>query len=385
MKKILFTFTFLLMFSFVKVNASHAFLIFKPDIMGGEVGTMITKIFKEVQNQTEQLKDEMISKQLGVGYSEFDTWKKTAENWKDLSKENLVKFFLQSANLVGARNEEVINTNQEISRILDIISDLKTQIAATEADVNSALDSQKSYYESTIASLEANNDILRQLAEEDPESAAEHLAHIAYNESQKKELQGQIDNLVKNAQTQIEGTVNTYKDRMEAMEKRLTELYKRLANLMKQDKTIVDAQEALESTQNKFFILPEDKETPELMEKIRMNRLIERRESAIRAYENASRTKIELADENFQAEDAAWNSAGFDTTAATIGADTAVKFKRIAAYRKYAHLLIAEIKMLTASELALINYYKMDEKHQDVTKFSLDDYVFQPGNCAVEK
>lgn len=377
MKKILFILTFLLMFSFVNVNSSHAFIIFKPDIMGGEVGTMITKIFKEVQNRNEQLKDENIAKRLGVGYDEFDKWKRQAENWKDLDKDNLVKFFLQSANLLGARNEEVVNINKEITRITEIISDLKTQIELTKSDVYSNLESQKSYYESTIDALESNNEILKQLAAEDPENAAEHLAYIASNDKQKQEMKDQIDKLTKGAEAQIEGATNIYNDRIKAMGSRLEDLYKQLAGFMKKDKTIVDAEEALESTQNKFFILPEDKETPELMEKVRMNRLIERRESAIRAYENASRAKIELTDENFQAEDAAWNSAGFDTTASTIGADTAVKFKRIAAYRKYAHLLIAEIKMRTANELALLNYYKIDEMKDDITKFNLDDYVFK--------
>lgn len=377
MKKILSVFMFLLMFSFVNVSPSHAFIIFKVDIMGGEVGTMLTKIFKEVQNKLEKVKDEMITKQLGVGYDEFDAWKRQAENWKDIDKDNLVKFFLQSANLVGARNEEVANINKEITRINDIVSDLKTQIEATKSDVYSNLESQKSYYENTIAALEANSEVLKQMAAEDPQNAAEHLAYIASNEKQKKEMQEQIDKLVKGAESQIEGTINAYNERIEAMGKRLEDLYKQLAKFMAKDKTIVDADEALESTQNKFFILPEDKETPELMEKIRINRLIERRESAIRAYENASKTKIELTDENFQAEDAAWNSAGFDTTASTIGADTAVKFKRIAAYRKYAHLLVAEIKMRTANELALLNYYKIDELKDDITKFNLDDYVFK--------
>ncbi len=376
MKKIFFTIAFLLMFSFINVNSSHAFILFKVDIMGGEVGTLVTKIFKEVQNKLEKVKDEVITNQLGVGYTEFDKWKKMAENWEDITEDNLVKYFLKSADLMGAREAGGDNINQEIARINDIIKDLNSYIATAKSDINSNLEAQTSSLTSSIAALEANNDILRQMSEEDPASKEANDAYIANNNKQKEELQTRLDKLNAAAQAELEGAINIYQDRIDAMDKRLKDLYKQLAEFMAQDKTIVDAGEVLETTQNKFFILPEDEETPELMEKIRINRLIERRESAIRAYENAAKSRIELTDENFQAEDAAWNSAGFDTTAATIGADTAVKFKRIAAYRKYAHLLIAEIKMLTAKELSLLNYYKIDELKDDITKFNLDDYVF---------
>lgn len=127
-----------------------------------------------------------------------------------------------------------------------------------------------------------------------------------------------------------------------------------------------------------------DKKTPESAEaidEIRRNRFIERRDAILSSYSDAVMLKLRIGNDMDIIEHFANNTDSMDTISGVIGADTDIKIKTIEALMQYAELLVAELRLETATELANLNTYKVKNPDKDITNFNLDDYLY---NCTMD-
>jgi len=122
-------------------------------------------------------------------------------------------------------------------------------------------------------------------------------------------------------------------------------------------------------------------ESAEAIDEIRRNRFIERRDAILSSYSDAVMLKLRIGDDMDIIEHFANNTDSMDTVSGVVGADTDIKIKTIEALMQYAELLVAELRLETATELALLNTYKVKNPDKDITNFNLDDYIY---NCTMD-
>lgn len=68
---------------------------------------------------------------------------------------------------------------------------------------------------------------------------------------------------------------------------------------------------------------------------------------------------------------------GMDGSAAAIAMDTQIKVENMKSILIYTKLMLSEMKMRTAMDLAKLNTYKLRNPDKDVTQFNLDDYKYK--------
>ena len=128
--------------------------------------------------------------------------------------------------------------------------------------------------------------------------------------------------------------------------------------------------------------LDKDKpESAEVIDEIRRNRYIERRDAILSSYSDAVMLKLRIGNDMDIIEHFANNTDSMDTVSGVIGADTDIKIKTIEALMQYAELLVADLRLETATELANLNTYKVKNPDKDITNFNLDDYIY---NCTMD-
>ena len=141
---------------------------------------------------------------------------------------------------------------------------------------------------------------------------------------------------------------------------------------------LTDPKDSLNQAMKLNFLDKKTPESAEAIDEIRRNRLIERRDAILSSYSDAVMLKLRIGEDLDVIEYFADNTNSMDTVSGVIGADTDIKIKTIEALMQYAELLVAELRLETAAELANLNTYKVKNPDKEITNFNLDDYLF---NC----
>lgn len=126
-----------------------------------------------------------------------------------------------------------------------------------------------------------------------------------------------------------------------------------------------------------YFIKDNEKETPAKTEAVRVNRLLERRKSIVQVYQDAIDLRHDIRNVDEDLEDQAYATTIYDTTGGAVGGDAEVRIRRMEALRRYARLLVADLKMKTANEVSLLTFTKLKKPQKTITEFNLDDYIFE--------
>ena len=138
-----------------------------------------------------------------------------------------------------------------------------------------------------------------------------------------------------------------------------------------------DPEKALLYMRDTYFIKDNEKETPAKTEAVRVNRLLERRKSIVQVYQDAIELRHDIRNVDEDLEDQAYATTIYDTTGGAVGGDAEVRIRRMEALRRYARLLVADLKMKTANEVSLLTFTKLKKPQKTITEFNLDDYIFE--------
>ena len=244
----------------------------------------------------------------------------------------------------------------------DKVNEFMADLQAEDVDVDSLLDG-------SMATDEINGSL--QNMEDDIKLAASELLEY------KSSFESRLATRLRDIDAQIQ-------DREDLLSRLKEQLTNQLQDNIKAELGVkVDApNDALESAMSKNYIAPSKPESAENVDEIRRNRFIERRDAYLSSYADAVMIKNRIIPDLAILENMAQNTDSMDTVMGVIEADTDIKIKTIEALMQYAEILVAQLRMDTATEYGKLNSYKVKNPDKDITQFNLDDYIY---NCSVEQ
>lgn len=193
----------------------------------------------------------------------------------------------------------------------------------------------------------------------------------------KSSFEDKLANRIRDIEAQIQDKEDTVKRLKEQLKNQVEDNIKAELGIK------VDSPDtALETAMSKNYIDPNKPETAENVDEIRRNRFIERRDAYMSSYADAVMIKNRIIPDLAILENFAQNTDSMDTVTGVIEADTNIKVKTIEALMQYAEILVAQLRMDTATEFGKLLSYKVKNPDKEITNFNLDDYIY---NCTVEQ
>ncbi len=259
---------------------------------------------------------------------------------------------------------------------------LKNEKASLESEYNTGVETRKTEYEGQIKSYQDNNAVYQQQIAEDPsqkETLEDKIAanneaiqklqaeYEANEEKEKTAYQEQVANIDKQIQTvqsaAAEESLSLAKDGLNA------------AKSMFGDKSQSSAE--LNKTIANNFIPEKEQLTTENMKKVEDYRQKTKTADILRAYSIALQIRANRGENTEKADDTASDVSAMDGSSAAIALDTQLKVQNMKSLLDYTKLLVQEMKMKSASDLANIKAGKLNNPNKDVTQFNLDDYKYE--------
>ncbi len=237
-----------------------------------------------------------------------------------------------------------------------------------------------------INALQQNNTALRQKIQEEPEKKSEYEASIVANESKIKEFNQQSQQISTNVKSQYSSQLSALDEQIAAAKSKaseeamgaLSENAGKLKGLLGDD----SAAEELNQTVDNNFIPADVPVTSESHKKVMDYRKKVQALDTIKAVNAALFIKKDLETSNEagdKAKEKADTSEGFSTKPAM---GIQLKIDQIKALLKYTKLLMADMKMKTATDLAAMSeVMKLRNPDKDITSFNLDDYKYNKSDC----
>ena len=244
----------------------------------------------------------------------------------------------------------------------DKVNEFMESLKTEEIDADSILDG-------SVVTDEVNGTI--QDMEDDIKLAASELLEY------KSSFESKLSNRLRDIDAQIQ-------DKEDLKQRLKEQLTTQMQDNIKAELGVkVDApNDALETAMSKNYIDPNKPESAENIDEIRRNRFIERRDAYLSSYADAVMIKNRIIPDLAIIENMAKNTDSMDTVMGVIEADTDIKIKTIEALMQYAEILVAQLRMDTATEYGKLLSYKVKNPDKDITQFNLDDYIY---NCTVEQ
>lgn len=364
------------------LRPASAVIIFKPDVMGGEVTDAVGKVQKNAETTMNKIKDSTVITQLGKGFAETQKFVKNqikkVKDFMEKAKEYQAAYNRIQDELVNNKLMQIKAINDDISSIKARSENINAEIKNATNTIQSALDADLAVVNGKINTLEENKNTYNKLAEQttDEVQKAEYLRKAAECETEKAAFKSELGALNKRAAADIKSATSTLESERKGIEKDLKKLYADLALLLNY-KEEPSAEDAMKQMINTYFIAQNENVTPEAMEEKRINRQSERRSAIKKAYDAGVKVIPDIKGAVEEGEDVGYGGSTMDTSNGSIGAAVEVRIKKLEALKSYTDLLIADLKMQTAIDVAGLTFYKLKKPNKDVTKFNFDDYVYK--------
>ena len=364
-------------------SRAEALLIAKFDVMAGEVSTAVTKITKQVQNVADKVMNSAIVTKIGKGFEEAKKWKETAEQkakpFVDTYKDTQAAYDKVKTELIDSKLAQIKKLNDDISNIKERKNSLQEEIANVSNEIQSSVDSEISVIDGKINTIDLNTEVIKKAIELDPrkEKKAEFEAQLAQMESERESYVKQKEQIKANAEAQKKAATESLQSQVDSLNREIQTLLSDLGSLTESTDSTQDPEKALLYMRDTYFIKDNEKETPAKTEAVRVNRLLERRKSIVQVYQDAIELRHDIRNVDEDLEDQAYATTIYDTTGGAVGGDAEVRIRRMEALRRYARLLVADLKMKTANEVSLLTFTKLKKPQKTITEFNLDDYIFE--------
>ena len=193
----------------------------------------------------------------------------------------------------------------------------------------------------------------------------------------KSSFEDRLANRIRDIEAQIQDKEDTVKRLKEQLARQI-----QIGTLESLGIKVDQPDDALKAAVNKNYIASNKPETAENIDEIRRNRFIERRDAYMSSYADAVMIKNRIIPDMAILENFAQNTDSMDTVTGVIEADMNIKVKTIEALMQYAEILVAQLRMDTATEFGKLLSYKVKNPDKEITNFNLDDYIY---NCTVEQ
>ena len=258
---------------------------------------------------------------------------------------------------------------------------LKSEKTSLETEYNAAAETRKTEYEGKVKSYQDNNATYQQMITQDP--------------SQKEALEEKIianNEAIRQLQTEYEANEEkekaAYEEKVAAVDKQIQEVqaaaaedsmslasdaYSIAGSLFGNNQSAAE----LNATISNNFVPEKEELTAQAINRITSYRSKTQASDVIQAYAVALQARANRGEDSEDADTKASNVPQMEASSAAIAMDTQLKVKNMKSLLLYTQLLIEDMKLRTASDLANLNVYKLRNPSKDVTQFNLDDYKYK--------
>ena len=258
---------------------------------------------------------------------------------------------------------------------------LKNERSSLESEYEAAAAARKTEFEGQIKSYQDNNAAYQQMIAEDPSRKEELETKIISNNETIRFLQEQFDKREAEEKAksdaliaEVDAKIQNLRDVAAADSMGLaTEAAGAFKSLFGNKQS---AAELNKTIANNF--IPENEDiTSASIKKVRKYRNKTAVNDVLTAYATALQVRINRYEKNEDAQETADSATMMDGATAAIAMDTQLKVKNMETLLVYTQMLIADMKMRSAMDLAKLTVYKLRDPSKDVTQFNLDDYKYK--------
>ncbi len=287
--------------------------------------------------------------------------------------------------VAGMATSAVGNVTSKTQSAQEILK-LQNEKKELEDTIEQEIFAQVTEITGKINALQQNNAALRQKIQEEPDKKSEYKASIVANESKIKELNEESQQISTNVKSQYSSQLSALDEQISAAKSKaseaalgiLSENADKLKGLFGGDA----AAKELNKTVDNNFIPADTPITDESRKKVMDYRKKIQALDTIKAVNTALFIKKDLDASNEQGDktkEKADTSESFSTKPAM---GIQLKIDEIKALLKYTKLLMADMKMKTATDLAgMSEVMKLRNPDKDITSFNLDDYKYKKSDC----
>lgn len=262
---------------------------------------------------------------------------------------------------------------QEAQKLLT----LKDEKASIEAAQTEALGKAEEDYNNKVKLANDNIAKLNAMIASDPSKKDEYQSQITSYENQKADYKTAYDQSVTSIKSSNQSKLSAIEEQMYELRSKASEAAgKAAADKLKSLKGDDDGAAELQETIAKNFLKEDAAESSENIVPLVAYRNFIAMQDSVQAFNTALVIKKTRYADNDSADETADKVVQMDGATSSLGMDTKLKIENMKSILKYNDLLLQDMKMKTATELAKMKKYKLTDYSKNVTEFNLDDYVF---------
>ena len=268
-----------------------------------------------------------------------------------------------------------VNAQTQGAQQLLVLKEEKAQIESQmEEDIAAAAEE----INAKIKLADDNIAKLREMMVSDPDNKDNYDAQIASYQKQKSDYQNELsakEREIRQTGQERLASVNSQIEtlRNETASKAVSAAKDKIGGLLKLDE---ETAAAINAVIQSNFLAEDEPETSENVARIKAYRNYMALRDTVDALYKAVQIKKTRYQDDDNADQLADKGGQLESATAAISMDTKLKIENMKSLVAYTELLLQDMKMRTASELAQISVYKLKDYSRDPTQFSLDDYTF---------
>ncbi|MFI3242145.1 MAG: hypothetical protein R3Y43_06220 [Alphaproteobacteria bacterium] len=334
----------------------------------GKVFVTVSDFAKTVQEKITDLQNQIKGlKWLQTGINAVKSIKATYDANVEMAKkyQKLYKETMETDAVVIAK------LNIEIKALESSIAELEAKKETISAQYYASLSTQKSLINSKMASLEESNEFYKDKTDEDS------LAIVEANNNMIIALGEELLSLEISTQSAIDTDVKALDKEIKSLEKEKAKKEDEVSSMLNSIVTdFLDDTKALLMSQDLNFVSANKALTTLEIAEIKKNRAAERDTATVEAFTKSIGLKSMLSGKIGDRTVLSNQSDGLEEFSANILMLTESKMDDVEDLLVYAELMLLDLKLQTAQELASSTEYSMENSDKNQEKFDLGDYEF---------
>ncbi len=348
---------------------AHAFLVIDPTKGVGKIFTNISRFAEDVQEGITNLQNKILGNRLlqqGMSAAKYvrDTY-----NTNVAVMQEYQRIYNQ---VISTDTFMLAQKTVELTAVNNKIKDLEEELEKTQSSFAATKNSEVALIDGKIKTFEDNNAIYKDQDTEEADSI------IASNNAEIIKLNNQKEEVIRQANIEEQGITNGLINEIE----QLKYIKESIENDLKryglyQLTDFIDDVVILTKSRDQNFIPMDEPLTSVAVDRIKTNRANERDDVSKEVFARTISLKSVLGSKLAGTEANTEFNNSFEEVSSNIITLTLTKVDEIENLILYTELMLLDLKMQTARDLAELTEYQFDQGNRDITAFDLGDYAFE--------
>lgn len=258
---------------------------------------------------------------------------------------------------------------------------LKNEKSSLESEYNTAAAARKTEFEGQIKSYEDNNATYQKMMTEDPSQKEALETKIISNNEVVRFLREQFDKREAEEKAasdkkiaEVDAKIQDLRDQAAAESAGLAkDAFGAAKSLFGNNQSAAELNKTIANN----FIPAKEAITSDAIKKVMDYRNKTAAKDVLEGYATVLQIRANRDVDNSKTEETADNVTAMEGSSAALVMDAQLKVNNMKGLLQYTKLLIIEMKMRSAMDLASLKVYQLRNPDKDVTQFNLDDYKFK--------